>query len=63
MQRLTILALSIASQFVPPRVPEKLSIAFARTPPFVQVLAGAAGLVLVSVLGPEGVAPFIYFQF
>lgn len=60
---IVVVVLSIASQFVPPRVPEKLSIAFARTPPFVQVLAGAAGLVLVSVLGPEGVAPFIYFQF
>jgi len=58
-----VIVLMIASQFVPPRIPEKLSVAFARVPPVFQVLVGAAGLALISVLGPEGVAPFIYFQF
>jgi alginate O-acetyltransferase complex protein AlgI len=58
-----VIVLMIASQFVPPRIPERISIAFARVPPIFQVLVGAAGLALISVLGPEGVAPFIYFQF
>jgi alginate O-acetyltransferase complex protein AlgI len=54
---------SIASQFVPPRIPEKAEVWFATWAPALQVLALAAGLVLVDSLGPEGIAPFIYFQF
>jgi D-alanyl-lipoteichoic acid acyltransferase DltB (MBOAT superfamily) len=58
----TIVAM-VASQFVPHRVPERATEAFARTAPAVQALALAAGLVLVDALGPAGIAPFIYFQF
>jgi alginate O-acetyltransferase complex protein AlgI len=55
--------LSIASQFVPPRIPENVEVWFGRLAPVLQIGALAAGLVLVDALGPEGIAPFIYFQF
>jgi alginate O-acetyltransferase complex protein AlgI len=54
---------SIASQFVPPRIPARFEVRFATLAPVLQILALAAGLVLIDSLGPEGVAPFIYFQF
>ncbi|MBU3700452.1 MAG: MBOAT family protein [Acidimicrobiia bacterium] len=54
---------SIASQFVPPRIPARFEVRFATLAPVLQILALAAGLVLIDALGPEGVAPFIYFQF
>jgi D-alanyl-lipoteichoic acid acyltransferase DltB (MBOAT superfamily) len=55
--------LMLASQFVPDRIPQRLSVLFAQTPPVFQVLCAAVGLSLIGVLGPEGIAPFIYFQF
>jgi D-alanyl-lipoteichoic acid acyltransferase DltB (MBOAT superfamily) len=58
----TILAM-LASQFVPPDVPRRAEIAFARLAPIIQIGLLAIGLVLVNALGPEGIAPFIYFQF
>jgi D-alanyl-lipoteichoic acid acyltransferase DltB (MBOAT superfamily) len=58
-----VVVLSVASQFVPPEIPAKVTVAFARTPPILQVIVAAAGLALINVLGPEGVAPFIYFPF
>ncbi|MFM8861983.1 MAG: MBOAT family O-acyltransferase [Acidimicrobiia bacterium] len=58
----TVLA-SIASQFVPPRIPARFEVRFATLAPILQIAALAAGLVLIDALGPEGVAPFIYFQF
>ncbi len=54
---------SVASQFVPPRVPQKAEVWFATWAPALQIAALAAGLVLIDALGPEGIAPFIYFQF
>jgi alginate O-acetyltransferase complex protein AlgI len=59
---LTIVAM-LASQFVPPSIPRRVEIAFARLAPALQIVAVAIGLVLVNALGPEGIAPFIYFQF
>lgn len=58
-----IIAGSIASQFVPQRVPERISVVFTRLAPALQIAALFAGLLLVDALGPEGIAPFIYFQF
>jgi D-alanyl-lipoteichoic acid acyltransferase DltB (MBOAT superfamily) len=54
---------SILSQFVPPEIPARITVAFSKSPPIVQVICGAIGLMLITVLGPEGIAPFIYFQF
>lgn len=58
----TIVAM-LASQFVPPELPRRAEVAFARLAPVLQIGLLAVGLVLVSTLGPEGIAPFIYFQF
>jgi len=60
---LITIALSIASQFVPPRVADAAGDRFATLAPGFQVLGLAAALTLIDVLGPDGVAPFIYFQF
>jgi D-alanyl-lipoteichoic acid acyltransferase DltB (MBOAT superfamily) len=54
---------SVASQFVPPKVPEQAENWFGKLAPVLQIGALALGLVLVDALGPEGIAPFIYFQF
>jgi D-alanyl-lipoteichoic acid acyltransferase DltB (MBOAT superfamily) len=53
----------LASQFVPPRLPERAAEAFGRLAPALQLAALGIGLVLVDALGPAGIAPFIYFQF
>ncbi len=58
-----IVVASVASQFVPPRIPEKVAVGFGRLAPALQIVALAAGIVMIDALGPEGVAPFIYFQF
>lgn len=60
---IVVVLLSLASQFVPPRIPARAEVRFARLAPVLQIAALAAGLVLIDALGPEGVAPFIYFQF
>jgi len=53
----------LASQFVPERVPAQVTEKFAQLAPVLQILALGAGMVLIDALGPEGIAPFIYFQF
>jgi len=58
----TIVAM-VASQFVPPRIPERVTAEFAKLAPILQIVALAFGVMLVNALGPEGIAPFIYFQF
>jgi D-alanyl-lipoteichoic acid acyltransferase DltB (MBOAT superfamily) len=58
----TVVAM-LASQFVPPSIPRRVEVQFARLAPVVQILVVAVGLVLINALGPEGIAPFIYFQF
>ena len=53
----------LASQFVPERFPAKVTEQFAQLAPVLQIVVLGAGLVVVDALGPEGIAPFIYFQF
>lgn len=53
----------LALQFVPGSLTDRWQRGFARLAPAPQALALAFGLVLIDALGPEGVAPFIYFQF
>lgn len=60
---LFVIALMIASQFVPTDWVDKGQAAFSRTVPAVQAVALAVALLLIDALGPEGVPPFIYFQF
>ena len=59
----TIVAM-LASQFVPPAVPRRAEVAFAapRSGP-ADRRCSPSGWCVVNALGPEGIAPFIYFQF
>jgi alginate O-acetyltransferase complex protein AlgI len=58
-----VVVLAVASQFVPPRIPARVSEMTSRLAPVLQILLFAFALMLVDALGPEGIAPFIYFQF
>jgi D-alanyl-lipoteichoic acid acyltransferase DltB (MBOAT superfamily) len=58
-----LIALGLAGQFTPDALFDRAATAFARVPSW--GLGAAAGVVvaLINALGPEGVAPFIYFRF
>jgi D-alanyl-lipoteichoic acid acyltransferase DltB (MBOAT superfamily) len=58
-----VIVVMIASQFVPTDWVDRAQVVFSRTAPAVQALVLAVGLLLIDALGPEGVPPFIYFQF
>jgi D-alanyl-lipoteichoic acid acyltransferase DltB (MBOAT superfamily) len=58
-----VVALMLASQFVPTSAVRRIRAGFSRWAMPAQAVALAGVLVLVDVLGPEGVPPFIYFQF
>ena len=60
---LVLMALGLATQFVPPDWAKRLAKGYERAPLAVQVLIPVATIWLVSVLAPAGVPPFIYFQF
>jgi D-alanyl-lipoteichoic acid acyltransferase DltB (MBOAT superfamily) len=60
---LVVIGLALASQFVPPTAVEGVQARFTRFGPGLQVLVLAGALTVIDVLGPDGVAPFIYFQF
>jgi alginate O-acetyltransferase complex protein AlgI len=58
-----LIALGMALQFLPERWFDRLADAFARAPAW--GLGAVAGMVVAAInaLGPEGIAPFIYFRF
>jgi len=60
---LLVIAGSIAAQFLPGQLSSRLQLSFSRLAPAAQAATLALGLVMIDTLGPEGVAPFIYFQF
>ncbi len=60
---LLAIAVGIGSQYLPARVPTLVVARFSRLPVLGQAAVLAFALMFTSVLGPEGVAPFIYFQF
>jgi alginate O-acetyltransferase complex protein AlgI len=60
---LAAIALMLAVQYAPHRPAERLTATFSRLGPVVQGSALAVVLFLITTLGPQGVAPFIYFQF
>jgi len=53
----------IGSQYVPARVPRLVMARFSRLPVLGQAALLALALMVTNAMGPEGVAPFIYFQF
>jgi D-alanyl-lipoteichoic acid acyltransferase DltB (MBOAT superfamily) len=60
---LAAIAFGIGVQYVPPRGWDWLMGLFSRRALVLQGAALAACLLVVNVLGPVGVAPFIYFRF
>jgi alginate O-acetyltransferase complex protein AlgI len=60
---LLAIAVGIGSQYLPARFPRLVMARFSRLPVLGQATVLALSLMLTSVMGPEGVAPFIYFQF
>jgi D-alanyl-lipoteichoic acid acyltransferase DltB (MBOAT superfamily) len=58
-----VIGLSLLSQIVPPTAVAKGEARFATLGLLPQALVVAGVLTVIDVLGPEGVAPFIYFQF
>ena len=60
---LLLIAAALAAQYLPPRVGNLFEWRVSQTPPVVQAVVFALVLLVCNVLGPQGVAPFIYFQF
>ncbi|HEX4775690.1 MAG TPA: MBOAT family protein [Acidimicrobiia bacterium] len=60
---LVAIAVGIGSQYVPGRAIARLMSEFSRLSPVIQGATLGVGLLVINVLGPRGVAPFIYFKF
>ncbi len=60
---LTVIVLMLAAQWVPQTAVDQLTRRFSYLPLVAQAGALAVGFFLLDVLGPQGVAEFIYFQF
>jgi hypothetical protein len=60
---LIVLFLGLAGQFMPPRWRNGIEIELGRWPALARGTALAAAITTIEILGPTGVAPFIYFQF
>jgi D-alanyl-lipoteichoic acid acyltransferase DltB (MBOAT superfamily) len=58
-----VIAAAVGVQLLPPGLGQRFEGSFARLPLPVQGVALGVFLALVVALGPEGVAPFIYFRF
>jgi alginate O-acetyltransferase complex protein AlgI len=58
-----LIVIGMAGQFLPPGSFERVGVALARVPYW--GLGAATGIILAAInaLGPEGIAPFIYFRF
>ncbi|MGI9613287.1 MAG: MBOAT family O-acyltransferase, partial [Acidimicrobiales bacterium] len=59
---LAVVVTAIGAQLVPQLV-DRLRLELGRAAPVAQVIALAVTLTTIDALGPDGVAPFIYFQF
>jgi D-alanyl-lipoteichoic acid acyltransferase DltB (MBOAT superfamily) len=60
---LMVLLLGLGGQFAPSRWRNSFEVELGRWPPLARGAALAAAIVAIEILGPTGVAPFIYFQF
>jgi D-alanyl-lipoteichoic acid acyltransferase DltB (MBOAT superfamily) len=60
---LAAIAVGIGSQYLPRRLPLALMARFSRMPVPAQAAILSVALLVTHAMGPEGVAPFIYFQF
>jgi hypothetical protein len=55
--------LGIGAQFVPKGLPSRVQDGFSQLRPAAQGIVLAGTLFAITTLGPQGVAPFIYFRF
>ena len=60
---LLVIGGALLFQFLPKDAVRRFEVVFSRLAPAMQAASLGVGLVLIDALGPEGVAPFIYFQF
>jgi D-alanyl-lipoteichoic acid acyltransferase DltB (MBOAT superfamily) len=60
---LLVLFLGLAGQFMPPRWRNGFEVEMGRWPAVARGAAVAVAIAAIEILGPTGVAPFIYFQF
>ncbi len=60
---LAVIAGAVGAQFIPTTAIDKVRVNFAHAAPAAQATILALTLTIIDALGPEGVAPFIYFQF
>jgi alginate O-acetyltransferase complex protein AlgI len=60
---LLAIAVGIGSQYLPARIPQLVMARFSRLPVLGQAAVLALALMVTHAMGPEGVAPFIYFRF
>jgi D-alanyl-lipoteichoic acid acyltransferase DltB (MBOAT superfamily) len=60
---LAAIAVGIGSQYLPSRFPLRVMAWFSRLPVPAQALVLGLALLVTHAMGPEGVAPFIYFRF
>ncbi len=57
------IAAGIGVQYLPKDIPERIQVAFSQVRPVAQGVLLACVLFGITTLGPQGVAPFIYFRF
>jgi D-alanyl-lipoteichoic acid acyltransferase DltB (MBOAT superfamily) len=60
---LFVIAAMLAAQYVPRVTMDAVRARFSLLRPALQAVAVALAMLVIDVLGPQGVAPFIYFQF
>jgi len=60
---LAAIGVGLGSQYLPRRLPLAIMASFSRLPVPAQAVVLALALLVTSTMGPEGVAPFIYFRF
>jgi len=58
-----VIAGALAAQLGPRGVGSRLQVVYARSPLWCQTVVFAAVLTMIDLLGPAGIAPFIYFRF
>lgn len=60
---LGLILLGLTLQFIPPNLLDRSAAAMACLPLWVQSATAGFGIAMVEAMGPNGIAPFIYFQF
>jgi D-alanyl-lipoteichoic acid acyltransferase DltB (MBOAT superfamily) len=60
---LLTIAFGVGVQYLPKQIPDRAQTVFSRMAPVVQGAVLAVALYAITTLAPQGVAPFIYFQF